>query len=156
LGLFFVKNDDEGEEIVEFVEVPVLGFYITVDFLLYRQQIGVNVGHGVHQLFHNLFFLEFQNIQIKMNVVDGVHFFIAYFLNRILLALFFFLFFNRGFPLLLHIEFHRWNHFFIFFLNGFRHFYRSHLLGRRFLIAGGTYFRDGFLLVFKLLSLGCW
>jgi len=123
LGLFFVKNDDEVEEIVELVEVPILGFYIAVDFLIYGQQISMNIGHAIHQLFHNLLLLELQNIEIKMNVIDSIHFFITHFLNRILLTFFLLFLLYRGFPLLLHSEFHRWDDFLIFFLNCFRHLY---------------------------------
>lgn len=136
LGLFFVKNDDEVEEIVEFVEVPILGFYIAVDFLIYGQQISMNIRHTIHQLFHNLLLLELQNIEIKMNVIDSIHFFITHFLNRILLTFFLLFLLYRGFPLLLHSEFHRWNNFLIFFLNCFRHLYEGcSWLWRCFLIA---------------------
>lgn len=85
LTLFLVKDDNEVEEIIEFIEVSVLGFYITIDFLINGEQISMNIRHRIHQLVHNLLFLELQHIQIKMNVIDSVHLFITHLLLTVLL-----------------------------------------------------------------------
>ena len=178
LTLFLVKDDNEVEEIIEFIEVSVLGFYITIDFLINGEQISMNIRHRIHQLVHNLLFLELQHIQIKMNVIDSVHLFITHLLLTVLLRcmrrMWSLLTHHKLLrcwlrlllsccrflssscccsPLFLHTKLHGWNDFaLVFFLNGFgdlRNYWRWFIIVRGwFMILIWRIFWDCFFIFF--------
>jgi len=75
--LLFIKQNNEIKQVIELVKTSFLSLYITVHLLLDGQQVSVDVGHRIEQLFHYLLLLELENIQVEVNVIGNILFFVT-------------------------------------------------------------------------------